>query len=68
MIEQLRQMLSISLSMAVQKLGPVPDEYGDKIKQVFAEEDDIAYLALGCALDDCIAHGSYLNLKRGFKE
>ena len=62
--KQLKTMLETTLSWGVQKLGPMPDDCGDKVRKILASDDQAALLALGCSLDDCIKeHGNWNNLK-----
>lgn len=65
MLEQIKNMLAITLQTCVTTVGLMPEDCGDAVKAVLATDDDVALIALGCYLDECIELHSYTPLRDG---
>ena len=59
------QMMGVTLSGTLQKLGPMPDDIGEAVRAILDGDDLSALLALGCHLDDTRKAGSYDLLAEG---
>lgn len=52
-VEILRNAIAATLSVTIQDLGFMSEEHGSAVKKLLSGNDDVALLALGCALDEC---------------
>jgi len=68
MIEILKQKLALTLSHTVRTLGPTPNEMGTPLKTILDGTDDVALIALGCYLEDCVKKDSYSPLVKGLSD
>lgn len=68
MIELLKQNIAVTLSHVVQSLGPMSEHHGSFVKKIISGTDDVAFMALGCYLDDCIKSKSYTHLDKAMED
>jgi len=64
----MKNMLAITISQSIDKLGFVPNESGPFIKEVMTGQDEIAIMCLGLALEQSMESGSYRPLAKGIDD
>lgn len=68
MLNSIKNEIAITLSRAVQTLGPMPDECGTGVKKILVEDDFAAIMSLGCYLEDSIRNKDYSFLTKGLND
>lgn len=49
----LQQMLAVTVQTTIAELGPIPDQYGDRVRSIMACTDEKDVIFLGIAMDQC---------------
>lgn len=68
MTDVITQMIAFTLQNCIAKLGPMPDECGDSVKEIAAQKYVLQIMALGCCLETCVSQNSYDSLKAFVKK
>lgn len=64
----LSEQIAVTVQNAIAKLGLIPNECGDHVRNIIGGEDLSAVMALGCYLEDCIKEGNYNQLEKGLND
>jgi hypothetical protein len=58
------EIIAITMQNTIARLGPMPNECGDVVKETITEKNIVTFMLLGRAFEDCIRENSYENLKK----
>ena len=67
----MKEALAITVQNTIAKLGLIPNETGDFVREVMSFESDNSLVeipALGCYLGECVKVGNYKPLLKGMKD
>ena len=64
--DELQHMLAITMQITIARLGPLPDELGEPVKDALASDKQLQLIMLGLAFEKCVK--SYKPLKDWAKQ
>jgi hypothetical protein len=59
LIGLLREKIAVTISVTLAEIGFAPDDLGPPVKEILAGNDEIAFIVLGCGLDEARAKGNW---------
>ncbi len=64
----LKTAVAITMQTTIQRLGPIPNSCEGALKKILRENDDIALICFGIAIENCAKNGSYESLQKAIDD